>query len=48
VEVRSVLFALIYLLPRRLVRLLAKSSNDLKSEVEVVVLRHQLIVSDHE
>ena len=38
------LFALIYLLLRHLVRLLANSSNDLKSEVEVVVLRHQLMV----
>jgi hypothetical protein len=36
-----VLFALMYLLLRRLVRLLANSYNDLNSDVEVVVLRHQ-------
>jgi hypothetical protein len=44
VEVRSLLFALMYLLLRRLVRLLANSSNDLNREVEVVVLRHQQMV----
>jgi len=44
VEVRSVLFAVVYLLLRRLVRLLANSSKDLKGDVEVVVLRHQLMV----
>jgi hypothetical protein len=44
VEVRSVLFALIYLLLRRLVRLLANSSNDLSSDVELMVLRNQLMV----
>jgi hypothetical protein len=44
VEVRSVLFAVMYLLLRRLVRLLASSSKDLKDDVEVVVLRHQQMV----
>jgi hypothetical protein len=39
-----VLFAVMYLLLRRLVRLLANSSKDLKGDVEVVVLRHQLMV----
>jgi hypothetical protein len=39
-----VLFALMYLMLLRLVRLLANSSNDLNSDVEVVVLRHQLMV----
>jgi len=39
-----VLFALMYLVLCRFVRLLANSSNDLNSEVEVVVLRHQLMV----
>ena len=38
------LFALVYLLLRRVVRLLASSSNELNSDVEVVVLRHQLRV----
>ena len=38
------LFALMYLLLRRLVQLVANSSNDLNSDVEVVVLRHQLTV----
>lgn len=38
------LFALMYLLLRRLVRLLANSSDDLNGDVEVVVLRHQLMV----
>jgi putative transposase len=37
-----VLFALVYLLLRRLVQLVAGSSNHLNSDVEVVVLRHQL------
>jgi len=44
VEVRSVLFTVMYLLLRRLVRLLANSSKDLKGDVEVVVLRHQLMI----
>lgn len=44
VEVRSVLFTVMYLLLRRLVRQLANSSKDLKRDVEVVVLRHQLMV----
>jgi hypothetical protein len=39
-----VLFAVVYLLRRRLVRLLANSSKDLIGDVEVVVLRHQLMV----
>jgi putative transposase len=40
-----VLFALVYLLLRRVVRLVIGSSNELMStEVEVVVLRHQLMV----
>jgi transposase InsO family protein len=39
-----VLFALVYLLLRRLVQLVAGSSNHLNSDVEVVVLRHQLKV----
>jgi hypothetical protein len=39
-----VFFALIYLLLRRLVQLVADSSNRLDSDVEVVVLRHQLRV----
>jgi putative transposase len=40
-----VLFALVYLLLRRVVRLIARSSNDqTNTEVEVVVLRHQLMV----
>ena len=37
-------FAFIYLLLRRLVQLVAGSSNRLDSDVEVVVLRHQLRV----
>jgi putative transposase len=37
-----VLFAFAYLLPRRVVQLVAGSSNHLNSDVEVVVLRHQL------
>jgi putative transposase len=40
-----VLFALVYLLLRRVVRLIAGSSNELmETEVEVMVLRHQLMV----
>jgi putative transposase len=39
-----VLFALVYFLLRRVVRLLASSCNELNSDVEVVVLRHQLRV----
>jgi hypothetical protein len=39
-----VLFALMYLLLRRLVQIVAGSSNHLSSDVEVVVLRHQLKV----
>jgi putative transposase len=40
-----VLWALVYLLLRRVVRLIAGSSNGLtNTEVEVVVLRHQLMV----
>jgi putative transposase len=40
-----VLLALVYLLLRRLVRLIAGSSNEvMNTEVEVVVLRHQLMV----
>jgi len=39
-----VLFALVYLMLRRVVRLLAGSSGDLDGDVEVVVLRHQLMV----
>jgi hypothetical protein len=41
-EVRFVLFSLFYVLLRRVVRLIAGSSNDeLSTEVEVLVLRHQ-------
>jgi putative transposase len=39
-----VLFAIAYLLLRHLVDLVAGSSNHLKSDVEVAVLRHQLMV----
>jgi putative transposase len=40
-----VLFALVYLLLRRLVRSIAGSSNgQMNTEVELVVLRHQLMV----
>jgi putative transposase len=39
-----VLFALRYLLLRRFVRLLAGPSDDLSSDVELIVLRHQLMV----
>jgi hypothetical protein len=39
------LFALVYLLLRRVVRLVIGSSNELmNTEIEVVVLRHQLMV----
>ena len=38
------LFALVYLLLRRLVRLIAGSSNDMDREIELTVLRHQLKV----
>jgi putative transposase len=38
------LIALVYLLLRRLVRLVADSPSDLKRDVELVVLRHQLKV----
>jgi hypothetical protein len=41
-----VLFAVQYPLLRRLLRLLA-TSKDLKGDVEVVVLRHQLMVLKH-
>jgi putative transposase len=41
---RSVLVALVYLLLRRIVRLVAGSPSDLNSDVEMVVLRHQLMV----
>ena len=42
---RFVLFALVYLLLRHLFRLIAGSSNDrMNTEVELVVLRHQLLV----
>src|SRR6266511_2493083 len=43
-EVRSVLFALLYLLLRRLLRLIAGSTNDLDRDIELTVLRHQLMV----
>jgi hypothetical protein len=39
-----VLFALAYLLLRRLVQLVTDSSNDLTRDIEVVVLHHQLMV----
>jgi putative transposase len=39
-----VLFALLYLLLRRLLRLIACSSNDLDADIELTVLRHQLMV----
>jgi hypothetical protein len=43
VEVRFVLFALVYLLLRRLVQSVSGSPKQLlETEVEVVVLRHQL------
>lgn len=38
------LFAFAYLLLRRLIHVVADSSNGLTSDVEVVVLRHQLTV----
>jgi putative transposase len=39
-----VLFALIYLLLRRALRLAAGSASDLHNDIEIVVLRHQLTV----
>src|SRR6266498_679975 len=39
-----VLFALLYLLLRRVVRLIAGSSNDLDRDIELAVLRHELMV----
>jgi putative transposase len=39
-----VLFAFAYLLMRWLVQLVTRSSNDLTTDVEVVVLRHQLMI----
>jgi len=39
-----VLFALVYLLVRRAVRLAAGSASELRNDVEIVVLRHQLAV----
>jgi len=39
-----VLFALLYLLLRRLLRLIAGSTNDLDRDIELTVLRHQLMV----
>lgn len=38
------LVALVYLFLRRVVQLVAGSSNHLDADVEVVVLRHQLMV----
>lgn len=38
------LFALVYLLLRWLFQLVTDSSNDLTRDIEVVVLRHQLMV----
>jgi hypothetical protein len=38
------LFSLLHLLLRSLVRLVACTSNELNSEIDVVVLRHQLMV----
>jgi hypothetical protein len=44
-----VLFALVYLLLRRVLRRMAGPSNDrMDTEVEVVVLRHQLMVLKHQ
>jgi hypothetical protein len=39
-----VLFALVYLLLRRVVRSIAGSSSETSIEVELVILRHQLMV----
>jgi hypothetical protein len=39
-----VLIALVYLVLRRIVRLVAGSPSDLNRDVEMVVLRHQLMV----
>ena len=38
------LFALLYLLLRRVVRLIAGSTNDLDRDIELAVLRHQLML----
>lgn len=38
------LFALVYLLLRRALRLVAGSASDLHNDVEIMVLRHQLAV----
>ncbi len=38
------LFALLYLLVRRAVRLTAGSASDLHNEIEIMVLRHQVAV----
>ena len=38
------LFALLYLLLRRVVRLIAGSTSDLDRDIELAVLRHQLMV----
>ncbi len=38
------LFALIYLLVCRVLRLAASSANDLHNDIEITVLRHQLAV----
>ena len=38
------LFALLYFLLRRVVRLIAGSTNDLDRDIELAVLRHQLMV----
>jgi hypothetical protein len=43
-EDRSMLFPLLYLLLRRLLQLTAGSSNDLDRDIELTVLRHQLMV----
>jgi hypothetical protein len=48
-EVRYVLFALVYLLLRRVVWLIADSSNEPRNtDVELVLLRHQLKVLKHQ
>jgi putative transposase len=43
-----VLFALIYLLVRRAVRLAAGSASDLHNDIEIMVLRHQLGVLERQ
>jgi putative transposase len=43
-----VLFALIYLLLRRALRLAAGSASELHNDIEIVVLRHQLTVLKHQ